>query len=72
MTDEDTLGLMKGRTNIVIAHRLSTILGSDRIAVMRKGKIVDIGPHDELLRRCKLYSNLYNTQFRVALQAVGG
>jgi ATP-binding cassette, subfamily B, putative efflux pump len=64
--------LMKGRTNIVIAHRLSTILGSDRIAVMRKGKIVDIGPHDELLRRCKLYANLYNTQFRVALQAVGG
>jgi subfamily B ATP-binding cassette protein MsbA len=64
--------LMKGRTNIVIAHRLSTILGSDRIAVMRNGRIVDIGPHTELLDRCKLYANLYNTQFRVALQAVAG
>ncbi|HEX8237784.1 MAG TPA: ABC transporter ATP-binding protein [Abditibacteriaceae bacterium] len=62
--------LMKGRTNIVIAHRLSTILGSDRIAVMRAGKIVDVGPHTELLQRCKLYANLYNTQFRVALEAV--
>ncbi|MEJ7808688.1 MAG: ABC transporter ATP-binding protein [Telluria sp.] len=59
--------LMKGRTNIVIAHRLSTILGADRIAVMRAGKIVDIGPHVELLSRCRLYANLYNTQFRVAL-----
>ncbi len=59
--------LMKGRTNIVIAHRLSTILGADRIAVMRNGKIVDIGPHAELLGRCRLYANLYNTQFRVAL-----
>jgi subfamily B ATP-binding cassette protein MsbA len=64
--------LMKGRTNVVIAHRLSTILGSDRIAVMRKGKIVDIGSHEELLRRCKLYATLYNTQFRVALEAVAG
>jgi subfamily B ATP-binding cassette protein MsbA len=64
--------LMKGRTNIVIAHRLSTILGSDRIAVMRAGKIVDVGPHTELLSRCKLYANLYNTQFRVALEAVAG
>jgi subfamily B ATP-binding cassette protein MsbA len=64
--------LMKGRTNIVIAHRLSTILGSDRIAVMQRGKIVDIGPHTELLNHSKTYANLYNTQFRVALEAVAG
>jgi ABC-type multidrug transport system fused ATPase/permease subunit len=63
--------LMKNRTNIVIAHRLSTILGSDRIAVMRYGKIVDIGTHQELLGRCRLYANLYNTQFRAALAATG-
>ena len=70
---QDALGeLMKGRTNIVIAHRLSTILGSDRIAVMQRGKIVDIGSHLELLGRCKLYATLYNTQFRVALEAVAG
>lgn len=59
--------LMKSRTNIVIAHRLSTILGADRIAVMQHGEIVDIGPHAELLGRCRLYAGLYNTQFRVAL-----
>jgi ABC-type multidrug transport system fused ATPase/permease subunit len=59
--------LMKGRTSIVIAHRLSTILGADRIAVMDKGQLVDIAPHDVLLERCKLYANLYHTQFKVAL-----
>ncbi|MDF2440115.1 MAG: ATP-binding cassette, subfamily putative efflux pump [Abditibacteriota bacterium] len=62
--------LMKGRTNIVIAHRLSTILGADRIAVMRDGQIVDCAQHEVLLGRCKLYANLYNTQFRVALKSV--
>jgi subfamily B ATP-binding cassette protein MsbA len=59
--------LMKGRTSIVIAHRLSTILGADRIAVMEHGRLVNIAPHEELLKRCRIYSNLYNTQFRVAL-----
>ena len=59
--------LMKGRTSIVIAHRLSTILGADRIAVMDKGKLIDIAPHDVLLKRCKIYANLYYTQFKVAL-----
>ena len=68
---QDALALlMRGRTNIVIAHRLSTILGSDRIAVMSAGRIIDIGPHSELLNRCGSYAKLYNTQFRVALQAV--
>lgn len=67
---QDALALlMKGRTNLVIAHRLSTILGADRIAVMQNGQIVDIGPHAQLLARCDLYASLYNTQFRVALEA---
>jgi subfamily B ATP-binding cassette protein MsbA len=59
--------LMKGRTNIVIAHRLSTILGADRIAVMQNGRVLDCAPHRDLLARCPAYANLYNTQFRVAL-----
>jgi subfamily B ATP-binding cassette protein MsbA len=59
--------LMRGRTNIVIAHRLSTILGADRIAVMENGRILDIGPHEELLKRNLQYAKLYNTQFKVAL-----
>lgn len=62
--------LMQGRTNIVIAHRLSTILGADRIAAMQDGRIVDIAPHKELLERCPLYANLYNTQFHIALESL--
>lgn len=59
--------LMEGRTNIVIAHRLSTILNSDRIVVLDQGRIVDIGPHTELLARGGLYARLYHTQFRTAM-----
>ncbi|WP_461834553.1 ABC transporter ATP-binding protein [Desulfothermus sp.] len=56
--------LMKNRTSIIIAHRLSTILSADRIAVMENGKIIDIGPHKEILKRCKLYQKLYEMQFK--------
>lgn len=67
LIQEALVELMKGRTNIVIAHRLSTILGADRIAVMEQGRILDIGPHEELLHRNAQYAKLYNTQFKVAL-----
>ncbi len=56
--------LMKNRTSIIIAHRLSTILSADRIAVMDKGQIIDVGPHKEILKRCKLYEKLYRMQFK--------
>ncbi|GAB6162003.1 ABC transporter transmembrane domain-containing protein [Desulfothermus naphthae] len=56
--------LMKNRTSIIIAHRLSTILSADRIAVMENGQIIDIGPHKEILKRCKLYQKLYEMQFK--------
>jgi len=55
--------LMQGRTSFVIAHRLSTILQADRILVMERGAIVDIGRHDDLLERCDLYRRLYDLQF---------
>ncbi|RIX53147.1 ABC transporter ATP-binding protein [Paenibacillus nanensis] len=48
-----------GRTTLVIAHRLSTIMGADRILVMSKGKIVEEGTHDELLRLGGYYEELY-------------
>ncbi len=57
------LNLMKNRTCIIIAHRLSTVLSADRIVVMYKGEIIDIGKHQELLQRCALYKRLYELQF---------
>ncbi|CAM4413132.1 subfamily B ATP-binding cassette protein MsbA [Paenibacillus endophyticus] len=55
--------LLKGRTCMVIAHRLSTIQKADRIYVLEKGKIVEFGAHDELLRLEGRYSQLYELQF---------
>jgi ATP-binding cassette, subfamily B, bacterial MsbA len=51
--------LMKNRTTIVIAHRLSTILNADRIVVIEKSRVIDVGTHKELIKRCKHYSVLY-------------
>ena len=52
----------KGRTTIIIAHRLSTIQFASRIVVMEAGRIIDTGPHRELLARCPLYRTLCETQ----------
>lgn len=54
--------LMKGRTSIVIAHRLSTIMSADKIIVMKKGKIVQMGKHNELIKQPGEYQHLWNLQ----------
>lgn len=63
---QDALGkLMQGRTSIVIAHRLSTIQDVDRIMVMHKGKLIEQGSHQELLRHeAGYYRTLYELQFQ--------
>jgi ATP-binding cassette, subfamily B, multidrug efflux pump len=55
--------VMHGRTSIIIAHRLSTIKNCNRIIVMRKGKIVEEGNHEELLEKGGYYSTLYRLQY---------
>ena len=54
--------LMAGRTTIVIAHRLSTVKGADRIYVIERGSIVEIGSHATLVRKKGLYARLARAQ----------
>ena len=55
--------LMRGRTSFIVAHRLSTIKEADMILVMKSGKIVEMGSHEELLSRGGFYKDLYSSQF---------
>ncbi|MET7571006.1 ABC transporter ATP-binding protein [Streptomyces sp. NPDC005492] len=54
--------LLRGRTTFVVAHRLSTVRGADRIVVLGDGEILEIGTHDELLRRGGAYTALHSGQ----------
>ena len=57
--------LTKGKTSFIIAHRLSTIKNADLIIVMKDGKILEKGNHDELLKQNGFYAELYNSQFEL-------
>ncbi len=54
---------MRGRTTLVIAHRLATVAGADRIVVLERGRVVDVGTHAELVERGGLYARLAAIQF---------
>jgi ATP-binding cassette subfamily B protein len=55
---------MQGRTSIIIAHRLSTIQKADRIILLHKGRIREMGTHQELLAQKGLYYKLYQLQYK--------
>ena len=57
--------LIESRTSILIAHRLSTILAADEIIVIKDGEIVEKGSHEELVNKGGVYSELYETQFKI-------
>lgn len=57
------LTMMEGRTSFIVAHRLSTVREADVILVMREGKIVEQGTHEELLEKKGFYHTLYHSQF---------
>ncbi|MFA6521859.1 MAG: ABC transporter ATP-binding protein, partial [Candidatus Gracilibacteria bacterium] len=63
MVQKATQHLTSGRTTIVIAHRLSTVLHADKILVFDRGRIVNSGNHEELLKTSEIYKKLYNLQF---------
>jgi len=57
--------LMEGRTSFVIAHRLSTVKSAAKIAVLDRGRIVELGTHDELYGKQGIYRRLYDLQFQI-------
>lgn len=61
---KDLMKEYKDTTKIIIAQRIASVKDADRIVVLEKGKIVDIGPHDILIKNSKVYKEIYNSQLK--------
>ncbi len=59
-------GIARNRTVIIVSHRLSTLADASSILVIDRGRMVDVGPHGQLLTRCTTYRQLWNQQMRLA------
>ncbi|HEV2303361.1 MAG TPA: peptidase domain-containing ABC transporter [Stellaceae bacterium] len=64
IVNANLLRIAKGRTLIIISHRLSSLVMADAILVLERGRVYDIGRHDELIERCDIYSALWHQQNR--------
>ena len=64
LIQKSLMELAKGRTCLIVAHRLSTIKNADEIAVISRGKIIEMGDHETLLKNNGVYANLYKLQFK--------
>ena len=58
--------LTRGRTTIVIAHRLSTLGRADRLVMIERGRVTEVGPHSQLLKQEGTYARMYRAQFEMA------
>ena len=63
--------MVQGRTSVIVAHRLSTVQQADRILVMHKGQLRELGTHQELLAQRGIYWKLYQLQYKDQELAVG-
>ncbi|MBN2047484.1 MAG: ABC transporter ATP-binding protein [Anaerolineaceae bacterium] len=59
---EEMAEVLKGRTSFIIAQRISTVLAADKIVVLEDGQICDVGSHQELMQRCDVYRDIYDSQ----------
>jgi ATP-binding cassette, subfamily B, bacterial HlyB/CyaB len=64
IVNANMMRIAKGRTVIIISHRLSSLVTADAIMVLERGRVYNIGRHDELLERCDIYSGLWHQQHR--------
>ena len=64
LINANLLRIAKGRTMIIVSHRLSSLVDCDQILVLDRGKVADIGPHEEVLERCAVYRQLWQQQHR--------